>query len=220
MPMAIDLVRRGGRVLLAGLKHHAPVPGFVSDLVVLKSLRVLGGAGYTPASMQAAVDLIASGAVRTDLLAGAVFGLDEIEKVAPHPGEDVALSEEERRLGFADTLRTAAEQAREMLSAEQGGPDALGVVGTARRLLEGVRDHDPAAALWGGGDDGLDAIRTVERTARRLLRPGGHVAVEHSDMQGNAVYWVFAEEHGWRDVRNHRDLTDRDRFVTARLAVE
>ncbi|ACY99459.1 MULTISPECIES: peptide chain release factor N(5)-glutamine methyltransferase [Thermomonospora] len=83
-----------------------------------------------------------------------------------------------------------------------------------------VRDHDPAAALWGGGDDGLDAIRTVERTARRLLRPGGHVAVEHSDMQGNAVYWVFAEEHGWRDVRNHRDLTDRDRFVTARLAVE
>jgi len=83
-----------------------------------------------------------------------------------------------------------------------------------------VRDHDPADALWGGGDDGLDAIRVVERTARRLLRPGGYVAVEHSDLQGNAVYWVFAEENGWRDVRNRRDLTNRDRFVTAKLGVD
>jgi release factor glutamine methyltransferase len=83
-----------------------------------------------------------------------------------------------------------------------------------------VRDYDPPDALWGGGDDGLDAIRVVERTARRLLRPGGAVAVEHSDLQGNAVYWVFAEENGWRDVRNRRDLTNRDRFVTARLKTE
>ncbi|MFI0351349.1 peptide chain release factor N(5)-glutamine methyltransferase [Actinomadura sp. 9N407] len=82
-----------------------------------------------------------------------------------------------------------------------------------------VRDHDPADALWGGGEDGLDAIRAVERTARRLLRPGGYVAVEHSDLQGNGVYWIFAEENGWRDVRNRRDLTNRDRFVTARLGV-
>jgi DNA repair protein RecN (Recombination protein N) len=74
------------------------------------------------------------------------FGLEEIEKVGPQPGEDAALAEEEGRLGFADTLRSAAEQAREMLSAEQGGPDALGIVGAARRPLDGVRDHDPAAA--------------------------------------------------------------------------
>ncbi len=73
------------------------------------------------------------------------FGLEEIEKVSPQPGEDLMLAEEEGRLGFADTLRTAAEQAREALSAEQGGPDALGIVGAARRLLDGVREHDPAA---------------------------------------------------------------------------
>jgi release factor glutamine methyltransferase len=82
---------------------------------------------------------------------------------------------------------------------------------------EDVRDHDPPDALWGGGDDGLDAIRVVERTARRLLRPGGYAAVEHSDLQGNPVYWVFAEENGWRDVRNRRDMANRDRFVTARM---
>jgi release factor glutamine methyltransferase len=77
-----------------------------------------------------------------------------------------------------------------------------------------VGEYDPPAALWSGGD-GLDAIRAVERVARWLLRPGGLVAVEHGAQQGAAVFWVFAEELGWRDTANHRDLARRDRFVTA-----
>ena len=77
-----------------------------------------------------------------------------------------------------------------------------------------VGEYDPPAALW-SGEDGLDAIRGVERAARRLLRPGGLVAVEHGAPQGAAVYWVFCEEAGWRDTRNHKDLARRDRFVTA-----
>ncbi len=77
-----------------------------------------------------------------------------------------------------------------------------------------VGEYDPPAALW-SGEDGLDAIRGVERVARRLLRPGGAVAVEHGSPQGAAVYWVFCEEAGWRDTRNHKDLARRDRFVTA-----
>ena len=75
-------------------------------------------------------------------------------------------------------------------------------------------EYDPPAALW-SGTDGLDAIKTVERAARRLLRPGGLVAVEHGAPQGAAVYWVFPEECGWRDTRNHKDLVGRERFVTA-----
>src|SRR5215471_16811600 len=77
-----------------------------------------------------------------------------------------------------------------------------------------VGEYDPATALW-AGEDGLDSIRVIERVARRLLRGGGLVAVEHGATQGAAVYWVFAEEHGWRGARNHRDLAGRDRFVTA-----
>jgi len=77
-----------------------------------------------------------------------------------------------------------------------------------------VGEYDPPAALWSGAD-GLDAIRGVERAARRLLRPGGLVAVEHGAPQGAPVYWVFCEEAGWRDTRNHKDLARRDRFVTA-----
>jgi len=77
-----------------------------------------------------------------------------------------------------------------------------------------VGEYDPATALW-GGTDGLDAVRVVAATAMRLLRPGGLVAVEHGAQQGAAVYWVFAEENGWRETRNHADLARRDRFVTA-----
>jgi release factor glutamine methyltransferase len=77
-----------------------------------------------------------------------------------------------------------------------------------------VAEYDPPAALWSTGD-GLDAIRAVERVARWLLRPGGLVAVEHGAPQGAAVFWTFAEEAGWRDTTNHKDLARRDRFVTA-----
>ncbi|HEY5361258.1 MAG TPA: peptide chain release factor N(5)-glutamine methyltransferase [Streptosporangiaceae bacterium] len=77
-----------------------------------------------------------------------------------------------------------------------------------------VGEYDPATALWSGAD-GLGAVRMVESVARRLLRPGGLVAVEHGAQQGPAVYWVFAEESGWRQTRNHADLAGRDRFVTA-----
>lgn len=73
------------------------------------------------------------------------FGVDEVAALAPQPGEDDDLAAEEQRLGHADTLRGAAEQAREALSSEHGAPDALGAVAAARGLLEGVRDHDPEA---------------------------------------------------------------------------
>ncbi len=76
-----------------------------------------------------------------------------------------------------------------------------------------VGEYDPATALWGGGD-GLDAVRVVEATAGRLLRPGGLLAIEHGAQQGAAVYWIFAGDSGWRDTRNNTDLAGRDRFVT------
>ena len=80
-----------------------------------------------------------------------------------------------------------------------------------------VRDHDPAAALW-GGPDGLDGPRMVEAAARRLLRPGGLVAVEHADHQGATVAGIFGEFGEWEHIAVRQDLAGRDRFVTARRA--
>ena len=83
------------------------------------------------------------------------FGLGEIEAVDPEPGEDAQLAADEARLGYADALRTAAEQAREALSSEAGDPDALAATSAARGLLDGVREHDPEA---GGLADRLAEI--------------------------------------------------------------
>jgi release factor glutamine methyltransferase len=77
-----------------------------------------------------------------------------------------------------------------------------------------VAVHDPAPALW-SGEDGLEAIRVVERVGARLLRPGGVAVVEHADVQGVAAPGVFAGTGRWRDVEDHRDLAGRDRYVTA-----
>jgi release factor glutamine methyltransferase len=80
-----------------------------------------------------------------------------------------------------------------------------------------ARDHDPHLALF-SGPDGLDAIRLVEQRASALLRPGGVVGVEHADVQGESAPAVFAATGRWTEVRDHRDLAGRPRYVTARLA--
>lgn len=77
-----------------------------------------------------------------------------------------------------------------------------------------VADFDPAVALF-SGPDGLDHIRLVERAAARLLKPGGFVVVEHADVQGITAPSVFRNDLGWIEVTDHRDLTGRDRFLTA-----
>ncbi|MBH1933680.1 peptide chain release factor N(5)-glutamine methyltransferase [Streptomyces sp. AV19] len=81
-----------------------------------------------------------------------------------------------------------------------------------------ARDHDPQLALF-SGEDGLDTIRGLERTAHRLLRPGGVVVIEHADTQGGQVPWIFTEERGWADAADHPDLNNRPRFATARKAM-
>lgn len=81
-----------------------------------------------------------------------------------------------------------------------------------------ARDHDPELALF-SGEDGLDLIRGLERTAHRLLRPGGVVVIEHADTQGGQVPWIFTEERGWADAADHPDLNNRPRFATARKAL-
>ncbi len=80
-----------------------------------------------------------------------------------------------------------------------------------------ARDHDPELALWSGGD-GLDAIRALEARAAVLLRDGGVIGVEHADVQGESAPAVFAESGRWAEVKDHHDLADRPRFLTARLA--
>jgi release factor glutamine methyltransferase len=82
-----------------------------------------------------------------------------------------------------------------------------------------VVDHDPGIALW-AGEDGLDVIRLVEQAARRLLKQGGLLVVEHSDRQGRTAPALLEGAGGWSEVQDHRDHAGRDRYVTARWTPE
>jgi DNA repair protein RecN (Recombination protein N) len=98
------------------------------------------------------------------------FGLEEIEKIDPKPGEDARLAADEERLAHADALRTAATGAHEAL---QGDPtaatetaDAIGLLSAARQALDAVRAHDEALAAQ--ADRLSEAVYLVSDVAAEL----------------------------------------------------
>jgi DNA repair protein RecN (Recombination protein N) len=131
--------------LLQAEAQRAAVDGFAGAAVA--SLKVEVAAGYAELRVVEAelADVLGASRERAREADVLRLGLAEIEAVEPVAGEDVALAAEEGRLGFADTLRTAAESAREALSSDEENPDALGSAVIARRALESVRDHDAEA---------------------------------------------------------------------------
>ncbi|MEO6942574.1 MAG: peptide chain release factor N(5)-glutamine methyltransferase, partial [Terrimesophilobacter sp.] len=76
-----------------------------------------------------------------------------------------------------------------------------------------VRLFDPAIALY-GGEDGLDVVRVLSRTAWRLLHSGGTLVIEHGELQGGAIRALMVRD-GWRAAATHPDLLGRDRATTA-----
>jgi DNA repair protein RecN (Recombination protein N) len=78
------------------------------------------------------------------------FGLEEIERIGPSPGEDVALAAEALRLQSADDLRDSAHSAVQALAGpedEAGG--ALAMLYAARKAFESAVSQDAAAAPLG-----------------------------------------------------------------------
>ena len=73
---------------------------------------------------------------------------------------------------------------------------------------------EPALALSSGAD-GLDAIRTIARDARRHLAPGGWLILEHGYDQGAAVREIFVA-NGYADAATAHDLEGRERVSRAR----
>lgn len=77
-----------------------------------------------------------------------------------------------------------------------------------------ARDHDPAMALYGGGEDGMVLPRAAEASAARLLRPGGFFVMEHAEVQAEAMAAMFAASGNWEKIQTHLDLTGRDRATS------
>ncbi len=104
-------------------------------------------------------------------------GLAEIEALAPEPGEDDALDTQAKRLGDADALRAAVDEARMALigdvTGDLGGEglpqDATAALATAERALAGT--DDPALVLL--ARDLADAVAVVSDVGVQLA---GYVA--------------------------------------------
>ena len=72
---------------------------------------------------------------------------------------------------------------------------------------------DPHEAVF-SGTDGMAAIRGLVPVAKRLLRDGGALGIEHDDTTSVQVQDVVAAG-GFGDIRVVKDLAGRARFVTA-----
>ncbi|MGW9439953.1 DNA repair protein RecN [Streptomyces sp. NPDC055607] len=168
------------------------------------------------------------------------FGLDEVEAVAPLPGEDAELAAEAERLGHAEALASAAALAHAALAGSPEDPesvDATTLVAGASRALEAVRSHDPALAaladrmgeisilladvateLAGYADD-LDAdplrLAAVEERRAALTQ----LVRKYGDGEGTGAVLAWAEESAARlgeldndDDRVEELTAERDRL--------
>jgi release factor glutamine methyltransferase len=71
--------------------------------------------------------------------------------------------------------------------------------------------YEPVAALV-SGEDGLAALAAIAGSARRHLRTGGQLVLEHGTLQGPAVRALLAGA-GFREVATRRDLAGHERVT-------
>jgi release factor glutamine methyltransferase len=79
----------------------------------------------------------------------------------------------------------------------------------------GVAEHEPPAALYGGGPDGLEAPLVFLAAAARLLRPGGVLVMEHDPSQAVPLRQAAVRDGLFSEATTGRDLAERDRYLRA-----
>ena len=75
-----------------------------------------------------------------------------------------------------------------------------------------VVDYDPATALYGGGENGLDFPQRLIAHGAALLAPGGLLALEHAEYQSAQLRESFAQA-GLEKIQTLADYTGRDRIT-------
>ena len=76
-----------------------------------------------------------------------------------------------------------------------------------------VREYEPHLALF-GGDDGLNFYRAISKNYAEALKPGGYLAFEFGDDQGDDVCRIL-EECGYTIIERAKDFNERERAVLA-----
>lgn len=129
--------------------------------------------------------------------------------------------ENAQRLGLADRMRFLAGDALEPVAGERF--DAIVsnppyVAAEERDSLAPELRHEPAMALYADAS-GTALLRRLVADAPAALQPGGLLALELAPAQAADVReWLGAA--GMGELRTHRDLSGRERAVSARLLPE
>lgn len=76
---ALQMVRPGGRIVLAGVKGYKPVEDFVSDLIVMKEVVIQGAIGVTSSGYKSAIQLIESDTVDFSAMHTHDFALEDAD---------------------------------------------------------------------------------------------------------------------------------------------
>ena len=82
-----------------------------------------------------------------------------------------------------------------------------------KELPKSVADYEPHLALY-GGEDGLDFYRSIAKNFAPALKPGGYLAFEFGETQGDDVCAIL-EANGYTILERARDYNDRERAVLA-----
>ena len=77
--LAIDLVRRGGRVVIVAI--YTATPEFDFNTILTKEIEVVGSIGYERRDVDAAVRMLGDGSVKTASLISGIIGLDQVVDV-------------------------------------------------------------------------------------------------------------------------------------------
>lgn len=86
----------------------------------------------------------------------------------------------------------------------------------SRDVTQAEALHDPAEALYGGGDDGMILPRGFIHRSAKLLKPGGLLVMEHAENQSEQLRHTALSE-GFTRAWTQSDLTGRDRMLVAEL---
>jgi len=89
-------------------------------------------------------------------------------------------------------------------------PPYLTPAETDTRVAHGWKE--PALALNGGGDDGLDLIRRLLPRARARLVRMGLILLEANPLQMSSIRQILSE-NGFIKIRLHKDMAGRERVI-------
>jgi alcohol dehydrogenase len=86
---AVDMVRRGGKVVLAGLKSFKPVAGLVTDKIVINEIQLLGVLSAGWSSIEKALDILERRGPELKALCTHMFPLSEADRAVRALGREL-----------------------------------------------------------------------------------------------------------------------------------